>query len=168
MPEKSGHPHGAFDALVAAADAPVYVVTLAAGEERAGCLVGFASQVAIEPARFLVCLSKANHTYRVARRTDFVAVHLVDTATESLAALFGGETGDETDKFARCAWRAGPHGVPVLRDAAAWFCGRILARHDFGDHAGLVLAPEEGEAGQPQPTALRYHHVADLKPGHPA
>ncbi|MFI5718500.1 flavin reductase family protein [Nocardia sp. NPDC051750] len=168
MPENSGYRHGAFDALVAAADAPVYVVTLASGAERAGCLVGFASQVAIEPARFLVCLSKANHTYRVAQRTDVVAVHLLGTAEASLAALFGGETGDETDKFARCSWRTGPHGVPILDDAAAWFCGRVLARHDFGDHTGLVLAPGEGEIVRSDPGVLRYRQVADLKPGHPA
>ncbi|MGI5218544.1 flavin reductase family protein [Nocardia sp. CA-290969] len=168
MPENSGHRHGAFDALVAAADAPIYLVTVAAGGQRAGCLVGFASQVAIEPARFLICLSKANHTYRLARYAEFVAVHLAGTGDTPLATLFGGETGDEMDKFAHCSWRTGPYGVPVLDAAAAWFCGRVLARHDFGDHVGLVLEPEEGEVVRPGTPALRYHHVADLEPGHPA
>lgn len=158
----------AFDAVVAAADAPIYLVTLTAGDERAGCLVGFASQTGIDPARFLVCLSKANHTYRLAARADFLAVHLVGPEEADLAALFGSETGDETDKFARCAWRTGPHGVPVLRGAAGWFCGRILARHDFGDHVGLLLAPGEGEAPRTGSAVLRYHDVADMEPGHPA
>ncbi|WP_280398333.1 flavin reductase family protein [Nocardia carnea] len=168
MPENSGHREGAFDALVAAADAPIYLVTVAAGAQRAGCLVGFASQVAIEPARFLVCLSKANYTYRLAQHAEFVAVHLAGAGDTPLAALFGGETGDEIDKFVHCAWRTGPHGVPVLDAAPAWFCGRVLARHDFGDHMGLVLAPEEGEIVRSDTAALRYHHVADLEPGHPA
>lgn len=168
MPENSGHRHGAFDALVAAADAPVYLVTAAAGEQRSGCLVGFASQVAIDPVRFLVCLSKANHTYRLAQHTEFLAVHVVGATDIALAALFGGETGDEIDKFAHCSWHPGPHGVPVLDAAAAWFCGRVLARHDFGDHAGLVLAPEESEVVRAGATALRLHDVADLEPGHPA
>ncbi|WP_280425339.1 flavin reductase family protein [Nocardia carnea] len=161
-------PENSFDALVAAADPPVFVVTLTADGQRAGCLVGFATQVAIEPRRFLVCLSKANHTYRLAQDTDFVAVHLIGTGHASLAMLFGGETGDEIDKFAHCSWRAGPHDVPVLDDAAAWFCGRVLARHDFGDHVGLVLAPEGGEFLAPEPGTLHYQGVADLEPGHPA
>lgn len=161
-------PENFFDALIAAADPPVFVVTLAADGQRAGCLVGFAAQVAIEPRRFLVCLSEVNHTYRLAQRTEFLGVHLIGSDHASLALLFGGETGDEIDKFAHCSWRAGPHDVPVLDDAAAWFCGRVLARHDFGDHVGLVLAPEAGEVSQPEPGALRYHHVADLEPGHPA
>ena len=49
-------------------DYPMFVVTTRAGDEPAGCLVGFASQVSIRPPRFLVGLSKRNHTYRVARR----------------------------------------------------------------------------------------------------
>ncbi len=161
-------PENFFDALIAAADPPVFVVTLAADGRRAGCLVGFAAQVAIAPRRFLVCLSEVNHTYRLAQRTEFVGVHLIGSDHASLALLFGGETGDEIDKFAHCSWRAGPHDVPVLDDAAAWSCGRVLARHDFGDHMGLVLAPETGEIRQSEPGALRYHHVADLEPGHPA
>lgn len=161
-------PENFFDALIAAADPPVFVVTLAAGGRRAGCLVGFATQVAIEPRRFLVCLSKVNRTYRLAQHAEFVGVHLIGRDHTSLAMLFGGETGDEIDKFAHCSWQPGPHEVPVLDDAAAWFCGRVLDRHDFGDHVGLFVAPEMGESLRSEPGALRYHDVANLEPGHPA
>lgn len=168
MPANTHSESDAFDDLVAAADAPVYIVTLAAGGERSGCLVGFASQVGIDPARFLVCLSETNHTFRVAPGAEFAAVHLVDARHAELAVLFGTQTGDEIDKFDRCRWRSGPHGVPILLDAVAWFCGRILTRHDFGDHVGLVLAPEDAEAPVPAPAVLRLHDVAGLRPGHPA
>lgn len=157
-----------FDDLVAAADPPVYVVTLDDGAERSGCLVGFASQVGIDPPRFLICLSETNRTYRVAAGAEYVAVHVLGAGDRALAELFGARTGDEIDKFARCEWRPGPHGVPVLRGAAGWFCGRILTRHDFGDHLGLLLAPEGGHAPEPAPPALRLRHVLGLEPGHPA
>ncbi len=70
----------AFEKLVSLLDYPMFVVTTRAGDESAGCLVGFASQVSIRPPRFLVGLSKRNHTYRVAQRTDYLAVHLVAAA----------------------------------------------------------------------------------------
>lgn len=38
-------------------DHPMYVVTAEADGERAGCLVGYASQCSIQPARFMVWLS---------------------------------------------------------------------------------------------------------------
>ncbi|MEV4238134.1 MULTISPECIES: flavin reductase family protein [unclassified Nocardia] len=158
----------AFESMVAMADAPVFIVTVAVGDERSGCLVGFASQVSIDPARFLVCLSKNNHTYRTATGAAYMSVHLVDRDNLALAQLFGAETGDEVDKFSRCRWRVGPNGVPVLVDAVAWFSGTIQARNDFGDHVGLVLAPEAGYAPGRTVDAVRWSSVADLEPGHPA
>ena len=63
----------AFDELVGGLDYPLWIVTAAAGEERDGCLVGFGCQSSIDPSRFLVCLSKNNRTYRVAKRAEHTA-----------------------------------------------------------------------------------------------
>ncbi|MFK0203286.1 flavin reductase [Streptomyces lavendulae] len=70
-------------------DGPVYVVTVAVGAERAGCLVGFASQCSIDRPRFIVWLSVANHTYRVARGAGYLTVHLLRRDDRALAELFG-------------------------------------------------------------------------------
>jgi len=159
---------GAFLGLF---DPPVYVVTAAAGEERAGCLVGFGSQCSIRPERFAVWLSHANRTHRVASRAAVLAVHLLpsDDAGAALARLFGAYTGDQVDKFVRTAWRPGPAGVPVLADAAAWFAGRVVGRTEGGDHTGFLLAPlAGGGAGAPSPAVLTLRDVVGLDPGHPA
>ncbi|MFF5809727.1 flavin reductase [Streptomyces sp. NPDC012746] len=95
-------------------DGPMYVVTVASGAERAGCLVGFASQCSIDPPRFTVWLSIANHTYRVARQAEYLTLHLLHRNDRALAELFGGETGDQVDKFARIGWRPGESGSPIL------------------------------------------------------
>ena len=63
--------------LVSELDYPMFIVTCADARERAGCLVGFATQCSIDPPRFLICLSDKNRTYRVARGTDVLVVHLV-------------------------------------------------------------------------------------------
>ncbi|WP_406274648.1 flavin reductase family protein [Nocardia sp. NBC_00881] len=156
-----------FDAVVAAADYPMLVVTVQAGGRRAGCLVGFATQVSIEPRRFLVGLSKRNHTYRVAEHAERLAVHVLGSEQLSLARLFGGETGDDIDKFVHCDWHVGPGGVPVLKTVHSWFSARILERHDFGDHVGVLLDPEDGAGPRRPGETLRYHAVARLSAGHP-
>ncbi|KDN87574.1 flavin reductase family protein [Kitasatospora cheerisanensis] len=152
-------------------DPPVYVVTAEADGARAGCLVGFGSQCSIRPVRFAVWLSPANHTYKVASRARALAVHLLppDDAGRALAALFGGTSGDEVDKFARAAWRPGPAGVPVLADAAAWFAGAVVGRVEGGDHTAFLLDPIGDGPARPAPGAvLGLHDVTDLEPGHPA
>jgi flavin reductase (DIM6/NTAB) family NADH-FMN oxidoreductase RutF len=158
----------AFEKLVSMLDYPMFVVTTRADDQMAGCLVGFASQVSIGPPRFLVGLSERNHTYRVAQHASHLAVHLVPRRHRELARVFGSETGDRVDKFARCAWRAGPHGLPILEDATGWFVGEVLNRYDLGDHIGFLLNPVEGSAPDKFDQLVTFADVRDLEPGHEA
>jgi len=155
-----------FVRLMAQLDYSLLIVTVASGEERAGCLVGFASQVSIHPPRFLVGLSVKNRTYRVASAgAEVLVVHFVPEHAEELAELFGGDTGDEVDKFARCRWRPGPDGTPVLTELEDWFAGRVLERIPFGDHEGFLLEPIDGQthrSGSP----LTFRRAKRIEPGH--
>ncbi|MFJ9908429.1 flavin reductase family protein [Streptomyces sp. NPDC101152] len=156
-----------IDAFTDRLDPDMCVVTATVGAERSGCLVGFFSQCSIRPVRFAVWLSKANHTYGLARRADCLAVHLLTREQHGQAALFGGRTGDRTDKFSRAAWREGYGGSAVLEDVAAWFVGTVESRVDGGDHVGFVLTPVEWGSGSDGPL-LRLGDVLDIDPGHPA
>lgn len=159
-----------FDAFVDGLDYPVFVVTADDGAERAGCLVGFATQASIDPPRMLVCLSTANRTFEVAARAEYLAVHVLDESNHDAAARFGGETGDEVDKFDGVRWHPGPGGVPVLDDLPRCLIGRILERVSLGDHVGHLLQPVAEETGRRDGDAepLTLHDVDDVEPGHPA
>jgi flavin reductase (DIM6/NTAB) family NADH-FMN oxidoreductase RutF len=156
-----------LDPFLGGLDYPMYVVTARAGDDRAGCLVGFTTQTSIDPVRFLVCISDANATARTVAAASHLAVHQIRRADKDLARLFGEESEDWTDKFAQCAWHDGPHGVPVLDDAAAWFVGEIAERLDLGDHHGLLLVPVEA-GGRSDGDLLTFQQLADLDAGHPA
>jgi flavin reductase (DIM6/NTAB) family NADH-FMN oxidoreductase RutF len=158
----------AFDALVGALDYAVFIATTAAGGERAGCLVGFATQCSIDPPRFIVCISDKNRTHRVLERGAVaIAVHVVPLQAAELVELFGGETGDDEDKFARCDWREGPEGVPLLAGCPSWFAGRIVGRVALGDHTGFVLEPFDGRADYDGP-AFPFSRAKHVEPGHEA
>lgn len=153
--------------VLAHLDYPMFIVTVAAAGERSGCLVGFTTQCSIDPPRFLVCLSTKNHTFRVAEVAEVLVVHLVPRDAVQLAGLFGEQTGDETDKFARCAWSPGPGGTPVLEDCGNWFAGRILQRVAAGDHWAFVLEPFQA-ASTGDEEAFTFHRAKAIDPGHPA
>ncbi|MFK0160543.1 flavin reductase family protein [Streptomyces sp. NPDC090499] len=158
-----------LDSFTGLLDSPMYVVTVEADGEKAGCLVGFASQCSIRPARFMVWLSRANRTYRVAERAERLTVHLLRRDQDRLARLFGGETGDRTDKFADVAWHPGPRGSLILDEAPAWFVGHVESRTDGGDHVGFLLAPEAaGSLSGAGTRLLTLHDAMDITPGHPA
>jgi flavin reductase (DIM6/NTAB) family NADH-FMN oxidoreductase RutF len=157
-----------FDRIVGRLDYPMLIVTTAVGGERAGCLVGFAAQCSIDPQRFLVCVSDKNRTHRVldsGART--MVVHVVPRDARELVELFGGETGDEGDKFARCSWTEGPDAVPVLDDCRSWFAGRIVETVALGDHVGRLLEPFDGRADYDGP-AYPFQLAKQVEPGHEA
>ena len=156
----------ALAGLLTELDHPMVVVTTAADDERSGCLVGFFSQCSVHPARLAVFLSVTNHTFGVAERASHLAVHVLHADQRELAVLFGSATGDEVDKFARCAWREGPGGVPLLTDCDSWVAGRIIDRRSTGDHVLHVLAPEEAEHARRPLRQLGFQAVLDLDPGH--
>jgi len=160
--------HERFHELVGDLDYPMFIVTARAeAGERAGCLVGFATQSSIDPPRLLVCISKANRTYRVARSAEHLAVHFVPSSATALAELFGGRTGDEEDKFAACDWREGPGGVPILSECPNWFVGAVLERFDLGDHVGFLLDPVVVQLEVPQ-AEFSFHRARRIEPGHEA
>lgn len=154
-----------FEALVGELDYPMFVVTTAAGSDRSGCLVGFATQVSIQPPRYLVAISVNNRTHRVATNAQRLAVHVLGSEQVDLASLFGEQTGDEVDKFARCSWTPGPDGVPILAAAAGWFSGPIVQRQPFGDHEGFVVEPDAGRGPSGDVRPLSFAQVRDFDPG---
>jgi flavin reductase (DIM6/NTAB) family NADH-FMN oxidoreductase RutF len=148
-------------------DYPLFVVTTTHAGERSGCLVGFTTQVSIDPPQMLVCISDKNHTHRLAEKAEVLAVHVLSPGQQALAELFGEETGDDTDKFAHCSWRPGPGDVPVLEDCPRHLVGQVLKRIPFADHLGLLLAPVEISVG-PGPVAYTLQDAAAMEPGHSA
>jgi flavin reductase (DIM6/NTAB) family NADH-FMN oxidoreductase RutF len=156
-----------FQQLVAQLDYPMFIATVAADEELAGCLIGFATQCSIHPPRFLAGISDKNRTHRVAEGATSMAIHLVPEDASELAELFGGETGDEVNKFERCSWQPGPGGAPLLDGCPNRFVGRILERVDFGDHTGMVLEPFFAELDERE-GQLKFHRARRIEPGHEA
>jgi flavin reductase (DIM6/NTAB) family NADH-FMN oxidoreductase RutF len=156
----------AFATIMSSLDTRLVVVTTAVDEERAGCLVGFHAQSSIDPPRYCLWLSKANHTYRVALRATHLGIHFLSSHDLRLAELFGTLTGDDTDKFADLPFEPGAGGVPVLRDVPNWLVVRRIALLDEGgDHVCVVTEPvAAGSGGQFDP--LRLSHAEHLEPGH--
>lgn len=159
----------AFDALAEAGDSAMIIVTTAAEGVRAGCLVGFHTQSSIEPRRYAVWLSKANHTYRAALRAERLAIHFLTTADEAIAEFFGTRTGEDGDKFETFAVTTDAEGVPLLDALPHRMIGRRVAMIEVGgDHALVEIAVDAVHGGAEPFAPLRLASVIHLRPGHEA
>jgi flavin reductase (DIM6/NTAB) family NADH-FMN oxidoreductase RutF len=156
----------ASEPLVGATNYPLYVVTAQADDELSGCLAGFVTQCSMDPVRFLVCISKINHTFVLARRSAGLALHLLGSDQREVASLFGEQTGDVIDKFAAVQWEKGVTGAPVLSDCAAWIEGRVIDRMSGGDHEAFLIAVVAGGGGN-HSGRFMLADATDFEPGHP-
>lgn len=169
-----------FDDLMSMLDSPVFVVTTAADGVPSGCLVAFGTQTSVQPPSFMVGLPFSSGTHEVGSRSEYLAVHVLPRSQEVLAELFG---NCPDDPFGHCSWRAGPLGMPILDDAAAWFVGRTVSRSPVADHVAYLLEPvaawapenadellylsdldEEFEPGQEAPQRLYSGERTEAKP----
>jgi len=158
-----------LEAYTAQTDYALHIVTTTSADgQPSGCLVGFLTQCSIVPPRFLVCISKINHTFFAVEGSDAIALHLIGRAQTRLASLFAEQTGDTVDKFSRCVWHIGVTGSPVLSDCAAWIEGMVIDRWSVGDHRALLVRPVAGGSGNHRADVLTFQHSPDFRPGHPA
>jgi flavin reductase (DIM6/NTAB) family NADH-FMN oxidoreductase RutF len=156
-----------FDGFVTQFDNSLVVVTTAAHDQLAGCVVGFHTQCSIAPPRYAVWISKANLTYRVSLFATHLAVHLLADSDRSLLQLFGGTSGDRTEKFALCEWSPGPGGVPLLGSCPTRAVFEITSRWDDGsDHACFVGNPILAESVAATP--MRVSQSGQTDAGHEA
>lgn len=158
-----------FDRIVGSVDPAMVIVTAAGGGDRSGCLVGFHTQAGIDPERYAVWISKANHTHAVAVEAEWLAVHFLTSDDVDLARLFGTTTGDQVDKFAGLAVTDGPGGVPVLDRCPNRIVGRRVAAVEAGtDHTCVTVSADDVTATDQDFEPLRLSSVIGLQPGHEA
>jgi flavin reductase (DIM6/NTAB) family NADH-FMN oxidoreductase RutF len=158
-----------FERLCARLDNPMAIVTAYDGRERSGCLVGFHTQCSIDPPRYIVCLSKTNHTIGIALNAARLVVHILHKDQHDLAELFGGTTADAIgaeEKFARCAWKPDGDGTPIIA-GCDWFAGTVRERTDLGDHVAHIIDVTACAIVHEPGPQLGFQAVSGMKPGHP-
>ena len=154
-----------FDSLMASVDQPLIVLTTAAADVRAGCLVGFHTQSSITPQHYCFWLSKANHTYRVGLRATHFAVHFLTSDDLPLARRFGTRSGEDTDKFAGLDLDIDENGTPLLRACPnRMLLERISVLDDGGDHVCITARIRTAQTAAPF-TPLRFSDAESLVAG---
>ena len=139
--------------------ATVVVVTVA-GTPPAGFTATSFTSVSLRPPLVSFCVDHASSSWPAVARGGYLAVHLLGDHQREVAANFARRG---VDRFAEHrAWRAGPHGVPVLDDSLGWLVCQTAELVPAGDHSIVLATPLRGAhtAGTP----LLYHEGDYTRP----
>ena len=114
------------------------VTVLSARDARGGdhgMTVSAFSSVSLEPPLVLVCVDRTASIYPTLFETDDIGISVLAEHQEECSRRFADK---DADRFEALEILRGAKGVPLLRGANAHIEGRIVARHEAGDHTIFV------------------------------
>lgn len=114
-------------------------VTVVTSHDGHGRPIGFTANsftsVSLDPPLLLVCLARTSSNLEAFRQARGLAVNVLAEHQKDIANTFARPVAE---RFANIQWHPGPHGAPVIAEAAAWFDCELESVIDAGDHVILL------------------------------
>ena len=93
----------------------VFLLSTKLGHEMDGCIVDTCIQIAKEPERVAVAIENRHYTCELLNHAEGFCISIMDeTCSLDTIALFGYQTGRETNKFGKIAYETDAKGIPYL------------------------------------------------------
>lgn len=128
------------------------ITTLGPDGSKVGMTVSSFTSVSIEPPLILVCVDKRARSLPAFRVGKPMGVNVLANDQSGIAFRFAGRS---EDRFADTPNSAGPNGIPLIDDSAAWLSTHIHRIYDGGDH--LILLARVNEVHRSDRKPLLYH-----------
>lgn len=113
----------------------VYVVGVAHGETRDAFTAACVMQISYDPLLIALSINLNHFSYRLLKEGGAFSVNVLRKGQLDLAGHYGRPA--RADKLVSKDWTDGT-GLPLLREALAWFECQVVREHPAGDHV-LVL-----------------------------
>ena len=127
---------GAIAALFQRLTQGVYVVGVAHGDVRNAFTAAWVMQVSFNPLLLALSIDPHHSSYGLLKEGRAFSVNVLKKDQLDLAEHYGRSAS--VDKLAGTEWTTDRAGLPLLREALAWFECRVVAEYPAGDHV-LVL-----------------------------
>lgn len=131
-----------------------------AGGRDHGMTVSAFSSVSLDPPLVLACVDKTASIYPTLMVTEHIGISILSETQESCSRRFAEK---DADRFDDLEIVRGARGVALLKDALAHLEGRIVARHDSGDHTIFVANVEHAAAHNGRPLLYYRGGYAQLE-----
>jgi flavin reductase (DIM6/NTAB) family NADH-FMN oxidoreductase RutF len=129
----------------------VYVVGVAHGGARNAFTAAWVMQVSYDPLLLAVSINPEHSSYALLKESRAFSVNVLKKGQLDLAAHFG--RSDSANKLASTTDRL---GLPLLREALAWFACRVVSEYPAGDHRLVLGKVFDGELLDPEAEPMSY------------
>jgi flavin reductase (DIM6/NTAB) family NADH-FMN oxidoreductase RutF len=138
----------------------VYVIGVAHGEQRNAFTAAWVMQVSFDPLLLALSINPQHSSYRLMQAGGAFSVNVLKQGQLDVAARFGDPKREDT--LAEAEWAEVRRGLPVLRDALAWFACEVVDDGAAGDHRLVVGKVIDGKLVDPGAEPLTYRDTGDM------
>jgi flavin reductase (DIM6/NTAB) family NADH-FMN oxidoreductase RutF len=138
----------------------VYVVGVADGGARNAFTAAWVMQVSYDPLLLALSISPEHSSYALLKEGRAFGVNVLKKGQLDLAAHFG--RSDGFDKLSSTQWTTDRFGLPLLREALAWFGCRVVSEHPAGDHRLVVGKVFDGKLLDSEAAPMSYRETGAM------
>jgi flavin reductase (DIM6/NTAB) family NADH-FMN oxidoreductase RutF len=138
----------------------VYVVGVASGELRNAFTTAWVMQGVVQSLAAGLKHRSASLSYRLLKEGQAFSINVLKKGQLDLAEHFGQPSS--TDKLAGQRWTMGRMGLPLLREALAWFECHLVDEHPAGDHMLVLARVIGGKLLDVEAEALSYRETGEM------
>jgi flavin reductase (DIM6/NTAB) family NADH-FMN oxidoreductase RutF len=138
----------------------VYVVGVAHGEARNAFTAAWVMQVSYEPLLLALSINPEHSSYALLKESRAFSINVLKREQLDLAAHFG--RSDGPNKLVSTEWTTDRFGLPLLRQALAWFGCRVVSEHSAGDHRLVLGKVFDGKLLDPKAAPMSYRETGAM------
>lgn len=138
----------------------VYVIGVAHRETRNACTAAWVMQVSFNPLLLALSINPNHSSYRLLKESRSFSVNVLKRHQLDLAQHYGRPA--RTDKLVTADWTTGHAGLPLLREALAWFECKVVSEHPAGDHVLAVGKVIDGRLLDAEAEPLLYRDTGSM------
>lgn len=145
----------------------LYLLTTRQQGEDNGCIINTVMQVAENPDRLAIAVSKRNLSCTMLQKTKVFNVSTLTTEADfELFRRFGMQSGRDTDKFAgfTAVCRSENGLYRLTEQTGAYLSGTVLQEVDLGTHILFIAEVTHGEVLSQQPPCTYSYYQTHIKP----
>lgn len=145
----------------------LYVLTTRQDGRDNGLIINTVMQIAEQPNRLAVTISKRNHSCRMLRETGVFNVSTITTEADfALFKRFGMQSGRDVDKFdgfdSVTRTENGLYRLDTMTNA--YLSGKVLSEMDLGTHWLFVAEVTDGQVLSEEAPCTYSHYQTHIKP----
>ena len=145
----------------------LFVLTARKADKDNGCIINTAIQAASSPNQLSICVSKANYTHDIIKKTgEFTVSVLSQNAGFDLFKHFGFQSGRELNKFenfSKC--KRGANGIYYITEGTnAYISVKVTKTSDLGSHTMFIGEISDMEVLSEVPSVTYDYYLNNIKP----